>query len=113
TSSRQLLPRKGVSARKYLSEVIACPRMMIAVSHRLLAATQVPSRFDDDWFTSARGMTGIASLHDPVPPGGGQVGSDWVIGNAEAPIDVLVVAAGGTPSAAKDVVEFFAREAST
>jgi Dyp-type peroxidase family len=108
TSTRRLMRRKGRPAR----EVVAGsgPWVAVAVSRRLLAACGLPVQFDDPWFTSARGMAGVAGLRDAKPADGSPLGSDWLVGAPSAPVDVLVVVAAGTSGAARDVISILEAE---
>jgi Dyp-type peroxidase family len=109
TSTRDLLRRKGRNAR----EVVAGlgPWTTVAVSGRLLRASGAPASFDENWIHLEEGMAGTGVLNDPSPLGGRR-GSDWVVGAPSAPVNVLVVTAAATRSAALDLIGILASEAS-
>lgn len=111
-TARDLLPRKGRNARVFLKRAdllhdrTSGPWLAAAVSKRLLAECGVPNQFDDLWF-SAQSMLEVPELGDRLPPGGGQLGDDWEVGNRERPVDVLLVVGAARASAAAEILDWF------
>ncbi|HVF05282.1 MAG TPA: hypothetical protein VNA20_10605 [Frankiaceae bacterium] len=111
-SARDLMPRKGLNARRFLAgadirhDRTSGPWLAAAVSKRLLAACGVPHQFDDLWF-SAESMLEVPELGDRLPAGGGQLGDDWEVGNGERPVDVLLVVGAARASAADEILDWF------
>lgn len=111
TPTSRLLPRMGVPAREALaSRVETGPWVALALSRRVLEAAGRPVDFDDPWF-AAPSMAHVSSLQDPLPASGGARGTDWVVGRPDRPVDVLLVVAAGSVSAAEEVVGWFTDQA--
>jgi len=110
TTARHLLRRKGRRARDVVGRVGSGPWVALALSQRVLEAAGRPADLDDAWF-AAPSMAAVGALNDLPARDGGPRGSDWLVGAPDRPVDVLLVVAAGTASAAEEVVGWFTEEA--
>lgn len=116
TAAATILQRKGRPARTFMKDApprsrASGPWLSIAVSHRLLVGVGAPSVFGDGCFEATDGMAGVGGLNDPGPALNAPVGSDWIVGGPRRPVDVLVIAAGGSTNGALDVIRMFETDA--
>lgn len=102
TSTRALLPRKGLRAKPLVAKL--GPWVAAAVSVHLLKEIGAPANFFDPWLINPGGMRDVSSaLNDPDNP--------WVVGGRDGLVDVVIIAAAADAETAVELVTSFGREA--